>query len=83
MNIELIRAGCTTQGEGGEYKICVSFTDSMFDSGISQIKTKVFEGRRPRLSSRVNSTGRCGLQGFNRDKKDVKKGGVDGVGEEV
>ena len=26
---------------GGEYKICVSFTDSMFDSGISQIKTQV------------------------------------------
>mmetsp|Transcript_1026 Transcript_1026/g.1865 ORF Transcript_1026/g.1865 Transcript_1026/m.1865 type:complete len:93 (+) Transcript_1026:202-480(+) len=27
--------------KGGEYRICVSLTDSMFKSGFSQIKTQV------------------------------------------
>jgi len=27
--------------KGGEYKVCVSLTDSMFQSGYSQIKTQV------------------------------------------
>ena len=27
--------------KGGEYRVCISFTDSMFISGYSQIKTQV------------------------------------------
>ena len=63
--------------KGGEYKVCMSLTDSMFETGLSQIKTQVkfaSEFHRDKKASKAGEEVHIGEKKKDPDEISLKEG---------